>query len=193
MRSHRVPNWPDPNSTGRFDKSKLTTQQLGATSTQVQGAQRACNHLLLNAATARAPPRCSRRKRRGCSSHGAYAPTASRTFATLAATAAYPTLPRSESIRARRSSRPQTRRAGDTGLPTFLRTPPTTPGRGRTRADHEDGDAEWKLTSMRRPPSAGASVLIVASCASAIARTMERPSPRPSAPLVRVASSRWNG
>ena len=30
VRAHRVPNWPDPNSAGAFDKSKLTTQQLGA-------------------------------------------------------------------------------------------------------------------------------------------------------------------
>ena len=34
---------------------------------------------------------------------------------------------------------------------------------------------------------------MVASCASAIAWTMERPRPRPLAPLVRVVSSRWNG
>lgn len=48
MRSHRVPNWPDPGSNGTFDKSKLTTQQLGAGPAQVQAAQRACNHLLPN-------------------------------------------------------------------------------------------------------------------------------------------------
>jgi hypothetical protein len=48
MRSHRVPNWPDPNSSGVFDKSKLGLQQLGASSLRVQAAQRACNHLLPN-------------------------------------------------------------------------------------------------------------------------------------------------
>jgi hypothetical protein len=48
MRSHRVPNWPDPNSAGAFDKSKLTTQELGAGPTQVQAAEQACNHLLPN-------------------------------------------------------------------------------------------------------------------------------------------------
>jgi hypothetical protein len=48
MRSHRVPNWPDPNSSGVFDKSKLTSQQLGASSSQVQAAQSACQHLLPN-------------------------------------------------------------------------------------------------------------------------------------------------
>jgi hypothetical protein len=46
MRSEGVRNWPDPNSSGAFDKSKLTTRQLGAGSSQVQTAQSACNHLL---------------------------------------------------------------------------------------------------------------------------------------------------
>jgi hypothetical protein len=48
MRSHGVPNWPDPTSSGAFDKSKLTSQQLGASSSAVQAAQRACQHLLPN-------------------------------------------------------------------------------------------------------------------------------------------------
>jgi hypothetical protein len=48
MRSHRVPNWPDPTSSGAFDKSKLSPQQLGAGSSQVAAAQSACNHLLPN-------------------------------------------------------------------------------------------------------------------------------------------------
>ena len=48
MRSNGVPNWPDPGSSGVFDKSKLTPQQLGAGSSRVQTAQRACNHLLPN-------------------------------------------------------------------------------------------------------------------------------------------------
>jgi hypothetical protein len=46
MRSHRVPNWPDPGSSGAFDKTKLTPQQVGATTAQIQAAQAACNHLL---------------------------------------------------------------------------------------------------------------------------------------------------
>ena len=46
MRSHQVPNWPDPTSSGVFDKSKLTSQQLGASESKVQAAQTACNHLL---------------------------------------------------------------------------------------------------------------------------------------------------
>lgn len=46
MRSHRVPNWPDPDSSGVFDKSKLAPQRLGIGSSQVQAAQRTCNHLL---------------------------------------------------------------------------------------------------------------------------------------------------
>jgi hypothetical protein len=48
MRSHRVPNWPDPNSAGAFDKSKLTAQQLGAGPSEVQAAQTACQHLMPN-------------------------------------------------------------------------------------------------------------------------------------------------
>jgi hypothetical protein len=48
MRSNGVPNWPDPNSSGVFDKSKLTSQQLGASSAKVQAAQSACSHLLPN-------------------------------------------------------------------------------------------------------------------------------------------------
>jgi hypothetical protein len=48
MRTHRVPNWPDPSSAGAFDKSKLTTEQLGAGPSQVQSAQTACQHLLPN-------------------------------------------------------------------------------------------------------------------------------------------------
>jgi hypothetical protein len=46
MRSHGVPNWPDPNSSGVFDKTKLTPQQLGASGSRVQAAQTACQHLL---------------------------------------------------------------------------------------------------------------------------------------------------
>jgi hypothetical protein len=48
MRTNGVRNWPDPNSSGVFDKSKLTSQQLGASNSRVQVAQRACNHLLPN-------------------------------------------------------------------------------------------------------------------------------------------------
>jgi hypothetical protein len=48
MRSHGVPHWPDPNSSGVFDKSKLTSQQLGATNSKVQAADSACRHLLPN-------------------------------------------------------------------------------------------------------------------------------------------------
>jgi hypothetical protein len=55
MRSNGVPNWPDPNSSGVFDKSKLTSQQLGASSSRVQTAQRACNHLLPNGGSGPSP------------------------------------------------------------------------------------------------------------------------------------------
>jgi hypothetical protein len=46
MRSNGVPNYPDPSSSGVFDKAKLTPQQLGASSSRIQAAQRACQHLL---------------------------------------------------------------------------------------------------------------------------------------------------
>jgi hypothetical protein len=48
MRANGVPNWPDPSSSGAFDKSKLTSQQLGASDSKVQAAQSACNHFLPN-------------------------------------------------------------------------------------------------------------------------------------------------
>ena len=48
MRFHGVPNWPDPSSSGVFDKSKLSSQQLGAGGSRVQAAQNACQHRLPN-------------------------------------------------------------------------------------------------------------------------------------------------
>ena len=48
MRSNGVPNWPDPSTNGVFDKAKLTSQQLGASTAKVQAAQGACRHLLPN-------------------------------------------------------------------------------------------------------------------------------------------------
>ncbi len=55
MRSNGVPNWPDPNSSGVFDKSKLTAQQLGASTPKVQAAQGACSHLLPNGGSGPTP------------------------------------------------------------------------------------------------------------------------------------------
>lgn len=46
LRSHGVRNWPDPNSSGLFDKSKLTLQQLGVSNSQLDAAQAACQRLL---------------------------------------------------------------------------------------------------------------------------------------------------
>jgi hypothetical protein len=46
MRAHSVPKWPDPDSSGVFDKTKITTQLLGVSSTALQAAQDACQHLL---------------------------------------------------------------------------------------------------------------------------------------------------
>jgi len=45
-RSHGVPNFPDPNSSGGF--SKATLQQLAAGNSQYQAATQACAHLLPN-------------------------------------------------------------------------------------------------------------------------------------------------
>ncbi len=45
MRSHGMPNWPDPTSSGVFDKSKL--RQTGYSLSQVRAAEDgACNNLL---------------------------------------------------------------------------------------------------------------------------------------------------
>jgi hypothetical protein len=44
MRSHGVPNYPDPDSSGRLPKT--SAQQLGVGGSQYQAAQRACRHVL---------------------------------------------------------------------------------------------------------------------------------------------------
>ena len=45
MRSHGLPNWPDPTSSGVFDKSKL--RQTGYSVSQVRAVEDgACSHLL---------------------------------------------------------------------------------------------------------------------------------------------------
>jgi hypothetical protein len=44
MRSHGVPNFPDPSSSGGVPKE--TAQQLGVSSSQLQAALNACQHLL---------------------------------------------------------------------------------------------------------------------------------------------------
>ena len=46
MRSHGVPNFPDPNSSGAFPK--ISPQQLGVSSTVFQAAQNHCRYLLPN-------------------------------------------------------------------------------------------------------------------------------------------------
>jgi hypothetical protein len=46
MRSHGVPNFPDPSSSGGIPKE--TAQQLGVSSSQLQAAQNTCQHLLPN-------------------------------------------------------------------------------------------------------------------------------------------------
>jgi hypothetical protein len=44
MRSHRVPNYPDPDSSGQLPKTGA--QLLGVSTSQYQAAQQACRHLL---------------------------------------------------------------------------------------------------------------------------------------------------
>ena len=46
MRSHGVPNFPDPDSSGNLPKADA--QHLGVSSSQLQAAQQACQHLLPN-------------------------------------------------------------------------------------------------------------------------------------------------
>ena len=46
MRSHGVPNFPDPSGSGGVPKE--TAQQLGVSNSQLQAAQNACQHLLPN-------------------------------------------------------------------------------------------------------------------------------------------------
>jgi hypothetical protein len=46
MRSHGVPNFPDPAGTGAIPKESL--QQLGVSASRFQAAQAACAHLLPN-------------------------------------------------------------------------------------------------------------------------------------------------
>jgi hypothetical protein len=46
VRTHGVPLWPDPDSNGRFDKSKLTPRQLGVSMAKAAAAQHACRALL---------------------------------------------------------------------------------------------------------------------------------------------------
>ena len=46
IRSHGVPLWPDPESSGSFDKSKLTPHQLGVGNSQIGTAEKACRSLV---------------------------------------------------------------------------------------------------------------------------------------------------
>lgn len=46
MRSHGVPNFPDPDSSGQI--AKKSPQQLGVSNSQYQAAQQSCQHLLPN-------------------------------------------------------------------------------------------------------------------------------------------------
>lgn len=51
MRGRGVPTYPDPDSSGAFDHSKLTPQQLGVSSSRAHSAGQACQHLLLGGET----------------------------------------------------------------------------------------------------------------------------------------------
>ena len=65
MRSNRIPNFPDPDSRGVFDKSKLAPQQLGASSSRVHAAERACRHLLPNGGSGPAPAQVQQMRAQG--------------------------------------------------------------------------------------------------------------------------------
>jgi hypothetical protein len=45
IRTHGVPLWPDPESSGAFDKSKLSPQELGVSEVQIGTAEKACKSL----------------------------------------------------------------------------------------------------------------------------------------------------
>jgi hypothetical protein len=53
MRSHGVPDFPDPGTSGRFDKAALA--QLAASNSQYQTASQTCGHLLPGGSSGRAP------------------------------------------------------------------------------------------------------------------------------------------
>jgi hypothetical protein len=46
VQTHGVPLWPEPENSGRFDKSTLTPRQLGVGTSQIATAQRGCKSLL---------------------------------------------------------------------------------------------------------------------------------------------------
>ena len=62
MRSSGVPSWPDPDGSGVFDKSELTLQRLGISSTRLQAAQNACRHLLPNGGSGPSPAQVQQMK-----------------------------------------------------------------------------------------------------------------------------------
>ncbi len=53
MRSHGVPDFPDPGSSGRFDKAALA--QLAASNSRYQTASQTCGHLLPGGSSGRTP------------------------------------------------------------------------------------------------------------------------------------------
>jgi hypothetical protein len=53
MRSHGVPNYPDPSSSGGFDKA--TVSQLAASNSRFQAANQTCGHLLPSGSSGRTP------------------------------------------------------------------------------------------------------------------------------------------
>ena len=133
MRAHGVPNFPDPNTSGVFNKVALG--QVSANNSRYPAAQRACQHLLptrLSSSGAWVRPR-------RWSFLSAYVTTASPTSPTPPPTAVYPTPPPVGSIRGHHSSRPPTRPAGRTGPPTSPRMPPTMrgPRRKGNEPDHK--------------------------------------------------------
>ena len=126
MRSHNVPNFPDPNPSGVIPK--LSTQQLGVSDAQFSRHSRTAGASCRTVAVDQVPPSRSKRRRKRSNSPSVYAPTASRTSLIRTAPAAYPTLLPSESIKAPQNFRPQTTPARRTGHPTSHPMRTTTPG-----------------------------------------------------------------
>lgn len=60
LRTHSVPNWPDPSSSGAFPKSRL--EHLGVSASQLQAAETACRRFLPNGG--RGPDAAQRRRER---------------------------------------------------------------------------------------------------------------------------------
>ena len=165
---------PTPPAAGLVKESP---QQLGVSSSRFQSASSECNHLLPNGGSGPEP-------RSGAAGQGPVAgvlpvraqPRRPELPRPRAATAAYPTLPPLESIRVRRSSRPQTKPAGSTGRPTCPRMPPTTPTPGHRGDERDELDAKPGISrSVKQVLSFGCGLLRLRCSTRGVALTSTWP------------------